>query len=802
VATNDEPARSFDKVLRPSADPTWLICEPRYDPIRESGVESRLTVSNGFLGIRAARAISRGPMWVSWSHTLSWASWPRTYVAGLFDTPNTQPPVPALVPGPDWLRLRLFLDGQPVLLRSGKLLEHRRTLDMRRGLLSSDWRHSDGAGRIAHIRSIRFVSLAERAMGLQLLELSVDQRVEVTLEALTEEVGPALEIVQMRPDLAVWRTAESGKGLALASAAELQVDGQVLQPIVRGDLKWRWVWPSEPGRPAHLWRVVAFARSDSGVDGLDGRVRGALQHALGVSWRGVLHAHENAWAKQWTASDIRVEGDEEAQKALRFAVYHLIGATNPEDERVSIGARALTGESYLGHVFWDTEIYLLPFYIATWPEAARALLMYRYHTLPGARAKAARMGYRGAMYAWESADTGEETTPEQIIDFNGRPVEVLCGKQEQHISADIAYAVWQYLRVTGDDDFLVTAGAEILLETARFWASRAEADADGSFHIRGVIGPDEYHEHIDDNAFTNVMAQWNIQRGLETAMRLRELWPDRWEALSTRLGLTDQEMQHWRDVANHLVIRFDPQNGLFEQFSGYFNLEDIDLAQYEGRAVPMDVVLGRERTQRSQVLKQADVVALFAMLPDAYDEQVQAANFRYYEPRCGHGSSLSRGLHALVAARLGDVDLAKRYFRETAAIDLADTTTGSAGGVHIAALGGLWQAAVFGFAGLSWRDDGIALEPHLPAEWEAMEFRICWRKRWVHVRIDGASRLLVATLETGEPMAISVCGERHELQSGQSRQVTWHERPADSAQLGSRTCGADDPPGAAAAPDQ
>ena len=168
-------------------------------------------------------------------------------------------------------------------------------------------------------------------------------------------------------------------------------------------------------------------------------------------------------------------------------------------------------------------------------------------------------------------------------------------------------------------------------------------------------------------------------------------------------------MDEWRDVANRLVTGFHRQSGLFEQFAGYFGLEDIDLADYAGRTVPMDVVLGRERTQGSQVLKQADVVALFAMLPDAYDEQVQATNFRYYEPRCGHGSSLSRGLHALVAARLGDVALAERYFHETAAIDLADTTSGSAGGVRIAALGGLWQAAIFGFAGLSLHDGRLRL---------------------------------------------------------------------------------------------
>ena len=232
-------------------------------------------------------------------------------------------------------------------------------------------------------------------------------------------------------------------------------------------------------------------------------------------------------------------------------------------------------------------------------------------------------------------------------------------------------------------------------------------------------------------------------------------------------------MERWRDVADRMVTGFHRQSGLFEQFAGYFGLEDIDLAEYAGRTVPMDVVLGRERTQGSQVMKQADVVALFAMLPDAYDEQVQATNFRYYEPRCGHGSSLSRGLHALVAARLGDVALAERYFRETAAIDLADTTAGSAGGVHIAALGGLWQAAIFGFAGLSLHEDGCGFAPHLPAAWRALEFRLCWRGSRVRVRLDGSARLLTATLEHGEPLTIRVGDQASELEPGYSLQLTW-----------------------------
>jgi trehalose/maltose hydrolase-like predicted phosphorylase len=499
------------------------------------------------------------------------------------------------------------------------------------------------------------------------------------------------------------------------------------------------------------------------------------RHKLGLArhlgWRAVLAEHEAAWASRWQCSDVEVGGDAAAQQALRFAIYHLNSAANPADERVSIGARALTGDDYHGHVFWDTEIYLLPFYILTWPQAARTLLMYRFHTLDAARTKSARMGWRGALYAWESASSGAETTPEQVIAADRQVVEILSGKEEQHISADVAYAVWQYWQATRDETFLRDAGAEILLETGRFWASRALLEADGSRHIRDVIGPDEYHEHIDDNAFTNVMARWNIRRAIDVATLLRERWPECWKSLSSRLGLNDAELNQWRSAADTLATGLDPKTGLFEQFAGYFALEEINLADYAGRSVPMDVVLGRERTQRSQVIKQADVVALLGLLPDEFVDETSTANFQYYEPRCGHGSSLSRAMHGFVAARLGYSEMALRYFRQTSAIDLADTHVAIDGGIHIAALGGIWLTAVLGFAGLSLRNDDVAIDPRLPANWSRLGFSFQWRGRRVTIMIDQVKQCLRATLDEGEPMMLIVSGTSQRLRRDQVLQV-------------------------------
>jgi kojibiose phosphorylase len=341
-------------------------------------------------------------------------------------------------------------------------------------------------------------------------------------------------------------------------------------------------------------------------------------------------------------------------------------------------------------------------------------------------------------YAWESADTGEEVTPTVLTRPDGTSIRVLTGEQEHHVSADVAYAVWQYWQASGDDRFFTDAGAEILLETARFWASRGQVEADGRYHIRKVIGPDQYHESVDDDAFTNGMAQWNLERGAEAARILGERWPARGRELSGRLGLEAAEVAGFADLAAKMASRFDPRTGLYEQFEGYFGLADVDLDTYAGRAAAMDVLLGQERVRATRIVKQADVVLLMYLLWDRFPPGVREANFRYYEPRTDHGSSLSPPIHALVAARLGDVALAERYFHRTVEIDLADTMGNASGGVHAAALGGLWQAAVFGFAGLTLRPDGIELDPHLPPSWRRLGFPIEWRGRamWVDARAE------------------------------------------------------------------
>jgi trehalose/maltose hydrolase-like predicted phosphorylase len=756
-------------LMQPTREPGWALTHEGYDVLTENAVESRFALGNGFLGMRASRPVSRGPTWVSWLGYVRWASWPRCYVAGLFDRPNTVPPVPALVPVADWSRVRLVLDDKPQLLLDGEFLASVRQLDLRRGLLVSDMSYRAHAGVTLTGGELRLVSLADRAVALQLLRFSLDRDgIDVMLEANFAMAGMGMEPLQLDRDLCAWRTEGSGKSVAMAGSTTLRADGHPLVPERSFSLRWIWRWRSVAGQVLELDRLVTVARSDRLGDDPAPVAADAMARCRALGWRRVLAAHETAWQQRWDASDVIIEGDDEVQQALRFAVYHLTSAANPEDERVSVGARGLTGDAYFGHVFWDTETYLLPFYTAVWPAAARAMLMYRYHTLPAAREKAAAMGCRGALYAWESADTGEETTPERVVGPDGAMIDILTGRMEHHISADIAYAVWHYWRATGDDAYFIDAGAEILLETARFWASRAVPEADGKRHIRHVIGPDEYHEDVDDNAFTNVMARWNIARGLETIEVMRARWPDRVVALCERLALDEAELADWRDAATRIVTGLDPATGLYEQFAGYNHLEPLDLSLYGDRKVPIDVVIGRERTQRSQVVKQADVVALLALLPDEFPGAAAKANFRYYEPRCAHGSSLSAGIHALVAARLGETGTALRFLRQAAAADL-ELDPNSAGGIRIAGLGGLWQAIVVGFAGLGLGCDAITLTPRLPPEWRSMSFAVRWRGRPVQVRI--VRDTVRVAISDGEPVQVRVGGKTYSVQGGSVLEV-------------------------------
>jgi kojibiose phosphorylase len=762
--------RNTAEPFTPTGDSCWTLEIDGFDRQLEPTIEAVFAMVNGYLGTRAA--IEEG----------SPVSRPSTFIAGVFDTselpqaPELEAPIPEIVVAPDWSRLRIEVEGQELRLGEAELLGQRRVLDMRQGVLLREWRLRDGAGRVTSLRSLRFASLDNRHALVQLLmlmpenysgrialESAVDGRVTNENNTRHLEISPPAlggEDADTDSQLLAMRTIQSGYQLAFAAHADLRdtiggsIDGTSID--AEGLVGKRWEWDARQGHIYELRKLVAVVTSRDAEEPA-AEARRILRQMVERGGARLLADQSAAWRARWDAADAEIGGDTQIQREVRFALYHLIGAAHDGDERASVGARSLTGERYRGHVFWDNETFVWPFYLFTDPPTARALLMYRYHTLSGARNKARAMGYRGALYAWESTDTGEETTPPFInVPGLGR-VAVLTGVQEHHLAADIAYAVVQYRLASGDEPFFLDYGAEMLLDIARFWASRATLGDDGRYHILTVIGPDEYHDGVDDNAYTNVMAQWTLRRGLDTAGELRSGHPERWQALAARLDITDDELAEWRRVADALVTGFDSATGQFEQFRGYNGLRRVDLSDHDTAAKTMDVKLGWEELQKTQVLKQADVVMLMFLLWDSFPPEVRAANFRFYEPRTAHDSSLSPSFHALVAARLNDMPLAERYLRQAARIDLDFTRkgwAGATGGVHIAALGGIWQALAFGFLGMQPQAEGLRFEPHVPAGWGTLRIPIHWRGSLL--RVTARPRGAEFVVEAGGPVTLAV----------------------------------------------
>ena len=715
----------------------WTLSETNFDPEQLHIRETVFTIGNGHLG-------TRGSFEEGFPEAL-----PATLIHGVYDD------VPViyteLANCPDWLSLMISVDGEQFRLDRGKILHYERQLDLRHGLLSRSVRWQSPTGKTLDLKFERFASLDDQhVLGLrcQITPIDFSDTIEVqsSLNGYPDTQGfnhwEQIDRgqIEQRTGQGVWlqvRTRSSHVDLSMAlKLAVIGADASFEVTNARGDSTLMTTFSAIAGQTISIEKVVTVFTSQQVEMPLQ-----AAQDKLAnlPAYEVLLEAHRQAWDAVWQHSDIEIEGDRIAQLAVRYNLFQLLISASSHNDRVSVPAKTLSGFGYRGHIFWDTEIFILPFFTFTQPAIARSLLTYRYHTLEGARRKAAHSGYQGAMFAWESAATGDEVTPQTSIstDPYAEAVRIWVRDREIHLSADIAYAVWHYWQATGDDHWLRDYGAEIILDTALFWMSRLEWHAEHErYELCGVIGADEYHERVNNNAFTNRMVQWHLEKAVAVYEWLQQTFPDRSIELIQKLQLTSENLLLWQTMIAKLYIPHDAKTGLIEQFEGFFKLQDIDLSEYEPRDRSMQAVLGIDETNQRQVLKQPDVLMLLYLMRDTQatheHHHVLQQNWDYYAPRTDstYGSSLTPAIHASLAANLGDAADAYKQFMQAALTDLDDNRGNTTDGIHGASAGGVWQAVVFGFGGIQLKDSAPVATPHLPPTWTRLKFKLNWRGTW------------------------------------------------------------------------
>ncbi len=716
----------------------WTLIEPQFDPDQLHHTETVFTIGNGYLGIR-------GSFEEGYSRAL-----PATLVHGVY---NDVPVVyTELANCPDWLPLAVIVDGERFRLDSGEVLSYERQLDLRRGILSRRVRWRSPSGKTILLNFERFASLADQhvlALRCEITPLDFDGsiKVQASINGYPENQGfnhwELLDQGDTRfsssRERGIWlhvRTRNSRIELGMAAVLKLSGVAALEFTNIPGYPTLETTFSGAAGQTVTLEKIVTVFSSRE-VKEPAKAARDKLAQLPNYSE--LLTAQEQAWTEVWSKSDIAIEGDTKAQLAIRYNLFQLLIAAPRHDDKVSIPAKTLSGFGYRGHVFWDTEIFILPFFTFTQPAIARNLLSYRYHTLPGARRKASHYGYKGAMFAWESAASGDEVTPRWALpnDPYADDVRIWCRDREIHISSDVVYAVWYYWLATCDGEWLRDYGAEIILETAIFWISRVEWDNKAErYEIRDVIGADEYHEYVSNNAFTNRMVQWHLEKALLVYDWLCQTYPARATELEQKLQLTSKQRSRWQDIVNNLWIPYDQSTKLIEQCEGFFQLEDINLAEYEPRTISMQAILGIDGANKRQVLKQPDVLMLLYLMRQSQEEPYNAEtlkkNWDYYAPRTDitYGSSLGPAIHAILASDLDKTSAAYEYFMQAAMVDLEDVRGNAADGIHGASAGGIWQAVVFGFGGFQIVENKPVANPHLPPSWTRLKFKIHWRGDW------------------------------------------------------------------------
>lgn len=693
----------------------WSLKRTGYDPgtVVEDG--NRFLIANGYMGVR-------GTVEEAGSSAL-----PAINLAGVYDQFEDRWREP--VNAPNGLYVKVWANGEPMALGEKAPVRHSLEISYRHGV----FRRETDFGPVA-LKGQRIASMPQPHLLASRLEIlaaeDCDLRIKTGISADIWDInGPHLFDWQYSGDEVLLCEATTGeKKIKVAVSQAVAFSGGAEERLTReGGLFRELCFRAKRGERYVLtvWSAV-FTSLDTQNPGAD-----AQALAKAASQRGydaILREHCAAWDRIWDTCAVDMEGDDEAALAMHASQYHLNCIAPRHSDNLSVPARGLSGQTYKGAIFWDSEIFLFPMFVHTQPEVARSLLRYRIETLPGALKKAKEYGYRGAFYAWESQEGGEEgCTNFNVVDvFTHRPVRTYFRDKQIHISADIAYTMGKYYEITGDRSLLLEGGAEVILQCARFYLSRATCHLDrDTADLTDVIGPDEYHERVTNNAFTNRMAK----RTMEYALELEKICPQLLEELIRKL---DYE-KDWALLPKLIGMLRQPQEraGVIEQFDGYFDLEDCSLATVRGRLCDPREYWGGDHgvAGTTRIIKQADVIALMALMPECFSEEQVRANWTYYEPRTEHGSSLSACMYALTACRIGRLDMAWELFLRSASIDILGGGKQWAGeiyigGTHPASNGGAWMIAVQGFAGLRVSGGALELHPNLPKQITKLSFPV------------------------------------------------------------------------------
>ncbi|GKX28732.1 glycosyl hydrolase [Vallitalea longa] len=714
---------------------SWILTNDIYDKKSNKHYEGAYSQGNGYLNIRASfdedlsEASQNDTFWrlpanvtlEKQRHTLS--KW-GIYIPGIYGNHPILGEEIINLPYP--LGINLFYEGERLDMNTSSFTEFNRQLNLKNGLLQRELNWVTEANNIK-VKYTRYCSMATKNMIVQKIELTPQNNGEIIINSFTDSdvttngYNHFKEIDIDKECQSVFITTDTDQQIGIHT--DLNIVNENVKDnkisIIKNRLNNDTVLQLTVYKKIVIEKRTYFATS---ID-IDycGDIKKQLENKIiAYSYEEDLQSHNKIWEEKWNQSDVVVTGNEDVQTAVRFSIYHLLRSANDKDT-VAIDAKAYAGEAYFGHYFWDTEVYLLPFFIYTQPEYAKKLIKYRYNTLKGAKSNAEHYGYRGAKYSWESCITGrEQCSSWQYADF------------EVHVTADVIFGLIHYCKNTNDEEFLINEGLEMMIETARYWMERTYKKGD-RYHIQGVMGPDEYLAFTNDNTFTNYMVRYTLQATLETVSLAKVKKSD----VLSNLNITEDELNKIEDIVNNIVLLVDKDDSFIEQCGNFMEFEDIDIDKiWLDKKRPFGQFISQERNYRSKVLKQADVVALLYLFRKDFDNKMKKNCIDYYEPITTHDSSLSYIFHSLVYSDIDEQEKAYNMLEKSLGIDL--TEKGAAEGIHIANCGGIWQALVMGFAGLTncLESDELKITNKLPDEIDSLSYKIYFKDSWYDIYVD------------------------------------------------------------------